>query len=148
MLASLALLGLTTAANWAPQEEAHQEQKGEEDALHEAMERTEDGMRALRRALRASESAPGALAALGEVRAGLVLALGLVPEMPPQADSALARAQHRIAYQRKLMETLECALQIEEAVLAGAMERARERFEVLHQHEKSGHEAFQGEDDH
>jgi hypothetical protein len=109
------------------------------------MERIEDAMKPLRRALRSVEGAPEALAALLEIQRATLECKTLEPKAAAVLPEAERHEMVR-AYRRALVDFQMRQLELEAAVLDGEVEAARAAFERLHALEDSQHERFAPEE--
>lgn len=113
----------------------------EEHPLEAAMSRIEGAMKSLRRSVRDVEQRSASLTELDALQHAAIDAKSLVPPMAKKLEGA-AREELLLAYRRTLTVVLQRALELEQAVIDGDVERSKTAWEALSALEDEGHEKF------
>ena len=119
---------------------------GEHSEMHERMEAIEDHLRFLRRSLRKPEQDAESLEKIVATQMELLICKGLDPERAaaiPEAD----RAEFLRGYKKEMIVALQGMLKLEQAILDGDHEAAKEIFKDVKRVEKSGHAAYRDEEE-
>lgn len=123
---------------------AHQD---DDEGLSGPMSRIQRGMRNLGKSLRAADGREDSLKAVEWMRTGLVASLSHAPHFPAEMTDATEQQRFRIAYQRKIAETLDATLQLEDALYSGDKDAAMAQFAALRELKSAGHDRFQLEEE-
>lgn len=143
------LSGLLVAALTAPvisgswQEPAAQEEEG--TVIEEHMKTIKGGMRTLRRGLRNAESLPAALPVILELQEAAHRSKTEVPKMAAGIADEKERAAFVTAYRQGMIATQKMMLDLEDACLAGDLERCTEIYNALKDAQDKGHDRFTDE---
>lgn len=111
-----------------------------DEALHEAMEGMQSGMRSLRKLM----SADGAEEALQTIRAMQGHTLTSFAHVPPVAEDADAatRKTWSTDYKKRMLQLGIALVELEELVIAGDFEAAKTAYKGLSEHKKQGHDKY------
>lgn len=140
-VAGAGLLILPAAASsWVrPQEPAGGEEKV--SPLEEQMEKLDRGMKSLRRSVIDPAKAADNIVLVRSMKDAAVAGLPHCPEpFKPMSDTE--KAVWRIGFERKLLETADGLLQLEQALVEGRFEDAKKQHETLAGLKKQGHDAY------
>jgi len=122
-----------------PQEPAAGAEK--ESPLEEKMEVLDRGMKGLRRSVVDPAKASDNLAVVRGMKDAALAALPLCPEpFTPMND--VEKVVWRIGFERKILETADGLLQLEQALVEGRFEDAKKQHEALMAMKKAGHNAY------
>lgn len=140
------LSGLLVAALTAPvfsgslQEPAGQEE--EHTVIEDQMNKIKGSMRQLRRGLRDAENLSAALPVILEMQAAAQIAKAEVPKMAASMEDEKERAAFVVAYRQGMIATQKLMLELEDAVLAGDMDRCAKLYSALGDGKDKGHDKF------
>lgn len=118
-----------------------------EETIEQAMNTMKKNARSLKALLQEKEKdkAAEALPLVVEMQNAILSAKGATPDLVNEIQDAKKKAEEMVAYRRAMIEMLGEALKLEDALLEGKMEKAREHFEKLGKMQKPGHDRFKGD---
>ncbi|MBL8900994.1 MAG: hypothetical protein JNM84_25410 [Planctomycetes bacterium] len=116
-----------------------------EDSIEAAMGVLKKNARALKPLLQEKDKAAEALPLVVEMETALMSAKGVTPDLVNEIQDAKKKAEETLAYRRMMIEMLGETLKLEDALLEGKMEKAREHYEKLGKMQKPGHDRFKGD---
>jgi hypothetical protein len=140
-VAGAGLLVLPSAvSSWArPQEPAADHEK--ESPLEEQMEKLDRGMKSLRRSVADPAKAADNIVLVRGMKDAAVAGLPLCPEpFKPMSDTE--KVLWRIGFERKLLQTADGLLVLEQALVEGRFEDAKKQHEALMGMKKEAHNAY------
>ncbi len=139
----LALAAMAASAPSHPQDPAAER---EESPLHLAMEGIQAGLRTLRKQIDKPEESANATATLREMQRNAMTAFCQSPP-PKEGASAKDTALWEITFRRQILELEGALLDLEQAVVEGRIEDAKQGYARLNELKKLGHEKFQVDED-
>jgi soluble cytochrome b562 len=116
-----------------------------EETIEKAMDSMKKNARTLKALLQEKDKAAEALPLVVEIQNAILAAKGATPDLVNEIQDEKKKAEEMIAYRRAMIELLGEALRLEDALLEGKMEKAREHFEKLGKMQKPGHDRFKGD---
>ncbi|MAW61301.1 MAG: hypothetical protein CMJ94_10755 [Planctomycetes bacterium] len=143
------LSGLLLAALSAPvlsgtvQEPAGQEE--EHTVIEENMKTIKGGMRQLRRGLRDAENLPAALPVIVDMQKAAQACKTEIPKMAASISDEKERAAFVAAYRQGMIATQRLMLDLEDAVIAGDLEKCAQLYDALKNSQDKGHDRFTDE---
>ena len=109
--------------------------------LHDAMEALDRGMKGMRRSITDPEKVGENLDRVRGMQTAAITAWGLTPEtFTPMSETE--QVIWRIGYQRKMLAVTDGLLQLEQALVEGKLEAAREIYSQLTGLKKEGHDVY------
>lgn len=118
------------------------EEDHEHTVIEDQMKKIKGGMRSLRRGLRDAETLPAALPVILEMQAAAQIAKAEVPVMAHGIADEKERAAFVVAYRKGMIATQKVMLELEEAVLAGDLEKCAALYKALGEGRDKGHDSF------
>jgi len=140
------LSGLLVTALTAPVFSGSLQEPAAEDHEHtvieDQMKKIKGSMRSLRRGLRSAETLPAALPVIMDMQAAAQIAKAEVPKMAEGIADEKERAAFVVAYRQGMIATQKMMLELEEAVLAGDLEKCAKLYSALGEGKDKGHDSF------
>jgi hypothetical protein len=140
------LSGLLVTALTAPVFSGSLQEPAAEDHEHtvieDQMKKIKGGMRSLRRGLRDAETLPAALPVILEMQAAAQIAKAEVPVMAKSIADEKERAAFVVAFRVGVIAMQKTMLELEEAVLAGDLEKCTLLYKALGEGKDKGHDRF------
>jgi hypothetical protein len=116
-----------------------------EESIEAAMGVLKKNARALKPLVQEKEKFAEALPLVVEMQTALLSAKGATPDLVNEIQDAKKKAEETIAYRRAMIEMIGETLKLEDALLEGKPEKAREHYEKLGKLQKPAHDRFKGD---
>ncbi|MBK9383648.1 MAG: hypothetical protein IPN34_02320 [Planctomycetes bacterium] len=117
-----------------------------EETIEKAMDTMKKNARALKPLLQEKDKAAEALPLVVEIEHAILAAKGATPDLVNEIQDEKKKAEEKIAFRRAMIEMLGETLKLEDALIEGKMDKAKEHYEKLGKMQKPGHDRFKKDD--